>query len=104
MPSAAQAGAVPVTKRSGRPVPLRLRQGGGTWSIRWALLSSEWARAYYDKQRARGHAHRQALRALGAKWLKIIFVMWQHQVPYDEQYHLATMARQQLQQLPKKIA
>jgi hypothetical protein len=37
--------------------------------------------------------------ALGAKWLKIIFVMWQRQVPYDEQYHLATMTRPQLGQL-----
>jgi hypothetical protein len=40
-----------------------------------SLLSSGWARAYYDQQRARGHAHHQPLRALGAKWLKIIFVM-----------------------------
>jgi hypothetical protein len=60
--------------------------------------------AYYDQQRARGHTHRQALRALGAKWLKIIFVMWQRQVPYDEQYHLATMTRQQLGQRQKEIA
>jgi hypothetical protein len=69
-----------------------------------SLLSSDWARAYYDQQRARGHSHRQALRALGAKWLKIIFVMWQRQVPYDEQYHLATMTRQQLRQRQKEIA
>jgi len=41
---------------------------------------------------------------LGAKWLKIIFVLWDRQVPYDEQYHLATMARQQLRQCSKKIA
>ena len=57
-----------------------------------ALRWSEWARAYYDAQRARGHSYRQALRALSAKWLKIIFVMWERQVPYDEQYHLATTA------------
>jgi len=69
-----------------------------------SLLSSEWARAYYDQQRERGHPHRQALRALGAKWLKIIFVMWERQVPYDEQYHLATMTRQQLQRRQGKIA
>jgi hypothetical protein len=69
-----------------------------------SLLSSAWARAYYDQQRARGHAHRQALRALGAKWLKIIFVMWQRQVPYDEHYHLATMTRQQLRQHQTRIA
>jgi hypothetical protein len=41
----------------------------------------------------------EALRALGAKWLKIIFVMWIRHVPYDENYHLAIMARQQLRQL-----
>jgi hypothetical protein len=107
----AQAGAVPVTKRSGKQRVVQFRFACDK-ALRYvvdqvaflSLLSSEWARAYYDQQRARGHAHRQALRALGAKWLKIIFVMWQHQVPYDEQYHLATMARQQLQQRPKKIA
>ena len=58
-------------------------------------------RAYYDQQRARGHSHRQALRALGAKWLKIVFALWQRQAPYDEQYHLATMTRQQLRQRQK---
>ena len=67
-----------------------------------SLRSSEWARAYYDEQRARGHSHREALRALGAKWVKIIFILWERQVPYDEQYHLATMARQQLRQRPKQ--
>ena len=55
-------------------------------------------------QRARGHSHREALRPLGAKWLKIIFVLWERQVPYDESYHLVTMARQQLRQRSKKIA
>ena len=69
-----------------------------------SLRSSEWARAYYDEQRARGHSHHEALRALGAKWVKIIFVLWERQVPYDEPYHLATMARQQLRQRPKTIA
>ena len=108
----AQAGAVPVTIRSGkqqRGVHFRFACDK---SLRYvvdqvAFLSlhwSEWARAYYDQQRARGHHHRQALRALGAKWLKIIFVMWQRQVPYDEQYHLATMTRQQLRRPQKKIA
>src|SRR5262249_322324 len=70
-----------------------------------SLGKSEWARAYYDQQRARGHDHHPALRALGAKWLKIIFVMWDRQIPYDEQHHLATMTRQQLRQRgQKKVA
>ncbi len=66
-----------------------------------SLRQSEWAQAYYSAYRARGHEHHEALRALGAKWLKIIFVMWTRQVPYDETYHLATMARQHLRQQPQ---
>ena len=107
----AQAGAVPVTKRSGKQRVIHFRFACDK-SLRHvvdqvaflSLLSSDWARAYYDRQRARGHSHYQALRALGAKWLKIIFVMWHRHVPYDEQYHLATMTRQQLQQRQKTIA
>src|SRR5262245_13998191 len=107
----AQAGTVPVTKRSGKQRSVHFRFACDK-SLRHvvdqvaflSLLSSAWARAYYDQQRARGHAHHQALRAVGAKWLKIIFVMWHRQVPYDEQYHLATMARQQLRQRQQQIA
>lgn len=101
----AQAGAVPVTKRSGKSQIVqfryacnkRLRQAS-YWLAFISLRHSEWARAYYDRQRARGCTHRRALRALGAKWLKIIFVVWRDHKPYDEDYHLATMARQQLRQ------
>jgi transposase len=107
----AHAGAVPVTKRSGKQQVVHFRFACDK-ALRYivdqvaflSLGSSAWARAYYDQQRARGHSHHQALRALGAKWLKIIFVLWERQVPYDEQYHLATMTRQQLQTRQKKIA
>ena len=50
------------------------------------------------RYRTRNHSHHEALRALGAKWLKIIFVMWKRHVPYSETHHLATMARQHLRQ------
>src|SRR3989442_6374195 len=107
----AQAGTVPVTIRSGKQQVVRFRFAcDKSWryvidhvaflSLRW----SEWARAYYAAQRARGHSYRQALRALSAKWLKIIFVMWVRHVPHDEQYHLAMMTRQQLRQRQKKVA
>ena len=107
----AHAGAVPVTKRSGKQQVVHFRFACDK-ALRHvvdqvaflSMLSSAWARGYYDQQRARGHSHRQALRALGAKWLKIIFVMWHRQVPYDEQHHLATMTRQQLQTRQKNIA
>ena len=108
----AHAGAVPVTKRSGKLQRVIQFRFACDKALRYvidhvaflSLHSSVWARAYYDQQRARGHSHRQALRALAAKWLKIIFVMWQHQIPYDEQYHLATMTRQQLRHGQKQIA
>lgn len=101
----AQAGAVPVTERSGRSQLIRFRFACNThlrYAVTWlaflSLRQSEWARAYYQRQRGRGHRHHRALRALGAKWLKIIFVMWTHQTPYDENYHLANVARQHLRQ------
>jgi transposase len=108
----AHAGSVPVTKRSGKQQRLVQFRFACDKSFRYvvdqvaflSLRSSEWARAYYDQQRARGRSHRQSLRALGAKWLKIIFVMWQRQIAYDEQYHLATMTRQQLRQPHRKLA
>ncbi|MGH7407224.1 MAG: IS110 family transposase [Candidatus Methylomirabilales bacterium] len=100
-----QAGAVPVTERSGKQQLVRFRFACNT-HLRYAMHTlaflslgqSEWALAYYKQHRARGHSHHQAVRALGAKWLKIIFVMWTRQIPYDETYHLATIARQHLRQ------
>ncbi len=94
-----------MTARSGKQQVVQFRFACNThlryasYTFAWlSLPQSEWAGAYYRQQRARGHSHPQALRALGAKWLKIIFVMWKHQVAYDENYHLANIARQQLRQ------
>jgi len=99
------AGAVPVTDRSGKQIVVRFRFACHTHlrdtRHQFALHSlqpREWARAYYDRCRRRGHRHHHALRALAAKWLKIVFVLWSRQVPYDETHHLATMARQHLRQ------
>ena len=99
------AGTVPVTVRSGQYCGVAFRFACNkqlrTAIHQFALCSltrSDWARAYYDRQRERGHRHHAALRALGAKWLKIIFVLWHRQVAYDETHHLATMARQHLRQ------
>ena len=100
---------MPVTIRSGQQRIVRFRSAWDK-AMRYvveqvaflSLRKSEWARAYYDQPRARGHDHHPALRALGAKWLKIIFVMWDRQIPYDEQHHLATTTRQQLRQRSQK--
>jgi transposase len=98
-------GTVPVTEKSGKAHVVKFRFACNT-HLRAAihqlaflsLRHSEWARVYYDRCRQRGHSHHHALRALAAKWLKIIFAMWTRQVPYQEQYHLASIARHQLRQ------
>ena len=101
----AEAGATPVTRQSGKHTAVgfrfacnkRLRHVTTQFAF-VSLRLSDWARAYYRRQRALGHHHWGALRALAAKWLKIIFVMWRDRMPYQEDRHLATMARQMLAQ------
>ncbi|MFQ5903834.1 MAG: transposase, partial [Candidatus Binatia bacterium] len=101
----AEAGAVPVTKSSGKIHVVQFRfacnkqlRHAAYWFAFVSLNRCEWANRYYRDQRALGHGHRQALRALGAKWLKIMFVMWRDHKPYDENYHLANIARQRMRQ------
>jgi transposase len=101
----AEAGVVPVTKASGKSRLVQFRfscnklmRHGAYWLAFVSVNRSEWANHYYRDQRAKGHSHPQALRALGAKWLKIIFVMWRDHKPYDENYHLANITRQKMRQ------
>jgi transposase len=89
----AEAGVVPVTKSSGKSHVVQFRYACNKLmryaSYYFSFLSlnrCEWANKYYRDQRAKGHRHSEALRALGAKWLKIIFVMWRDHKPYDENY------------------
>jgi transposase len=101
----AEGGTVPVTKSSGKSRVVQFRFACNKHlrhAIYWFSFNSlnrcEWANKYYRDQRAKGHSHHRALRALGAKWLKIIFVMWRDHKPYDENYHLANIARQRMRQ------
>ena len=102
----AEAGAVPVTKASGKSRVVHFRFACNKhlrYSLYWfsfvSLNHSEWAKLYYRQQRTQGHTHPQALRALGAKWLKIIFVMWRDHKPYDEKFHLANIALHKMRQV-----
>jgi transposase len=101
----AEAGVVPVTKTSGKSRFVEFRFACNKllrYAAYWVSFNSlnrcEWAKKYYRDQRAKGHSHHYALRALGTKWLKIIFVMWRDDQPYDENYHLANIARQKMRQ------
>lgn len=101
----AEGGGVPVTKSSGKSRVVHFRFACNKYlrhAIYWVSFNSlnrcEWANKYYRDQRAKRHSHPRALRALGAKWLKIIFVMWRDHKSYDENYHLANIARQKMRQ------
>jgi transposase len=93
------AGTAPVSFQSGQIHRVHLRRQCNK-SLRnavhlWANLSREfcpWAATYYTALRAKGKSHACALRALGQRWLKIVWKMWQARTPYDADLH----ARNQL--------
>lgn len=58
-----------------------------------SLKESSWANEYYWRKRREGKKHEHALRCLADLWVKIIFAMSRNKEPYDEQKHLASMAR-----------
>ena len=87
----AYGGAAPVTKRSGKRrchVQMRyacngrLRDALFHWA-RTSLQHDRAARAYYDRLRARGHAHARALRSVADRWLRILIAMLRSRTLYD---------------------
>jgi transposase len=93
-------GIAPVRERSGKrdwihfryACPKFLRQTFHEWASH-SMGYSEWARAYYDQQRADGSGHHAAVRALAFKWIRILFRCWKDRKPYDEQTYLAALRR-----------
>lgn len=99
----ALAGSCPVTKQSNRRRWVEFRTACckpfRNALQQFARLSaqgphaSSWARAYLRDQLARGHSLSRARRALGNRWLAILFRLWQDRVAYDEQVHLRNRAQ-----------
>ena len=91
------AGNAPVTRRSGRSefvVARRLAYNRylGNAVQQWAFCSlqqSAWAREFYDTKIAAGKNHHAALRALGNRWLEILWHCLRLGVPYNEATHTA---------------
>jgi transposase len=98
---ACYAGKAPVTRRSGRSelvVATRLACNRYLADAvqQWAFCSlrcSGWARDFYDLQRARGKTHHAALRALGNRWLEILWHCLIRGQLYDEATHTANRNR-----------
>src|SRR6266545_4731812 len=95
------AGKAPVTRRSGKSelvVATRLACNRYLADAvqRWAFCSltrSGWAREFYDAQIGRGKSHHGALRALGNRWLEVLWHCLTRGVPYDENVHVANRDR-----------
>jgi hypothetical protein len=96
-------GVAPITKRSGgtqglvtvqRRIkrPKFLHQTIVEWAAQ-SIQTSAWARAFYDMQRADGHGHWAALRALGFKWLRVLFRCWKNTTLYDEIRYIDALAK-----------
>ena len=95
------AGKAPVTRRSGKSelvVATRLACNRYLAAAvqQWAFCSlgrSGWAREFYDAQIGRGKGHQAALRALGNRWLEVLWHCLMRGVSYDERTHVANRNR-----------
>jgi transposase len=95
------AGRAPVTRRSGRSeftIARRLAYNRhlGEAVHQWAFCSlrySAWAREFYDTKITAGHSHHAALRALGNRWLEVLWHCLRLNTPYDEAIHTANRNR-----------
>ncbi len=94
-------GIAPVVASSGKQhwvhwrwsCPKFLRQTFHEWVLH-SVAYSQWAREYYDEQRAKGKRRNTAIRALAFKWIRVLFRCWKERKPYDEAaYRSALTAR-----------
>jgi transposase len=102
--AAAEVGASPVTKQSGKGTMVQFRWAANP-RARNALVTfadnsrhaSPWAARLYQQARRRGKRHPQAIRILMRAWLRVIWACWHTGRPYDINHH---RAEQRLAQEP----
>lgn len=93
-------GIAPVIERSGKSCRVRwryfcpkfLRQTFHEFAGE-SIKHSFWARAYYDRQRAKGKSHQAAVRSLAFKWIRIIYRCWMTRTAYDEVKYLESLRK-----------
>ena len=92
--AAAECGAAPVTKASGKTSGVYFRWAANR-RARKALtafahnsrLASPWAGCLYADARARGKRNPHATRIVARAWLRVIWACWQQATPYDPALH-----------------
>jgi hypothetical protein len=66
--------------------------------MEWARCSTrycDWAKAYYDNQRARGKSAQVAIRSLAFKWTRIVFRLWRDRKPFEAEVYRKVLASRQ---------
>jgi transposase len=94
---AAETGAAPVTKESGKHRTVNFRHAVNR-RARQALMTfadnsrhgNDWAAMIYNDARARGKRHPHAVRILARAWLRVIWACWRTETCYDPVLHAAT--------------
>lgn len=109
-------GVAPVTRRSGKFQSVHRRYACARFLLqtfhefaRCSIKLCDWARRYYDAQRAKGKGHHAAVRALAFKWIRILWRCWRDRRPYDDAIYTAALRRSgsplaKLQPLPSTPA
>jgi transposase len=104
-------GIAPVVASSGKlrwvhwrwACPKFLRQTFHEWALH-SVAYSEWAREYYEQQRAKGKRRNTAVRSLAFKWIRILFRCWKTRTPYDEAlYRQSLETRRPQQRTPQTV-
>ena len=93
---AAEAGACPVTRQSGKSHSVAFRWACNT-RLRRALTTfadnsrhaSPWAADVYQRARARGAKHPHAIRILARAWIRVLWRCWVERRPYEPAQHRA---------------
>jgi len=94
-------GIAPVTEGSGNSLWIHwrwacskfVRQTFHEWAA-CSIRTCDWARQFYDRQRANKKDHHAAVRALAYKWIRIFFRCWRDRVAYsDQRYEQALRTR-----------
>jgi transposase len=93
------AGLAPVREKSGGALwthwrwhaPTFLRQSFMEWAGQ-TVVYCPWAKAYYERMKAKDKGHWAILRALAFKWVRLLWKCWQEHTPYDEARYLKQLA------------
>jgi hypothetical protein len=48
-----------------------------------STLTESWAMTYYQRKRAEGKSHSEAVRALANLWVRILFALWSKREDYQ---------------------